>query len=97
MAAYRKGALPFPDGAILAKLGWKHVPSDTFNGVFAPGPGTSVQFMVKDTKKYATTGGWGFGEFVAGKPVSEAKHRACFACHEAHVKDHDFVFTRLAP
>jgi hypothetical protein len=53
--------------------------------------------MVKDSKKYAATGGWGFGKFMNGKPVSEAEHKACFACHEAHVKNHDFVFTRFAP
>jgi len=96
MAAYRQGTLPFPDGAVLAKLGWRHVPSDAFDGVFAPGAATSVQFMVKDSKKYAATGGWGFGEFVGGKPLDEAKHKACFACHDAHAKDHDFVFTRYA-
>jgi hypothetical protein len=97
VAAYRTGTLPFPDGAMLAKLGWKRVPSHEFDGVFAPGAATSLQFMVKDSKKYAATGGWGFGEFIAGKPVDETKHKMCFACHEAHVKDHDFVFTRFAP
>jgi hypothetical protein len=97
MKAYREGTLPFPDGAILAKLAWKHVPSPEFDGAFVPGPATTVQFMVKDSKKYASTGGWGFGKFIDGKPVDEAEHKACFACHEAHVKDHDFVFTRFAP
>lgn len=53
--------------------------------------------MVKDSKKYAATGGWGFGQFVDGKPVDEAQHKTCFACHAALVKGHDFVFTRYAP
>jgi hypothetical protein len=53
--------------------------------------------MIKDSKKYAATGGWGFGRFIGGKPVDEAQHKTCFACHEANVKGHDFVFTRLAP
>ena len=35
----------------------------------------NVQFMVKDSKKYAATGGWGFGDFKAGKPGDEALHR----------------------
>jgi hypothetical protein len=96
MAAYRAGILPFPDGAVLAKLSWKHVPSDEFPADFVPGASTTIQFMVKDSNKYAVTGGWGFGKFVGGKPVGEAEHKACFACHEANVKGHDFVFTRFA-
>jgi Cytochrome P460 len=97
MKAYREGTLPFPDGAMLAKIAWKHVPSAEFAGAFVPGPATTVQIMVKDSKKYASTGGWGFGRFINGKPVDEAQHRTCFACHEANVKGHDFVFTRFAP
>jgi hypothetical protein len=95
--AYGGKMLPFPDGTILAKLAWKRIPAPDFPAAIAPGPATSIQFMVKDAKKYATTGGWGFGKFIGGKPVDEAEHRACFACHEAHVKAHDFVFTRFAP
>ena len=53
--------------------------------------------MVKDSKKYASTGGWGFARFIGGKPADEAAHKTCFPCHEAKVKGHDFVFTRFAP
>jgi hypothetical protein len=53
--------------------------------------------MVKDSKKYAATGGWGFGRFINGKPVDEAQHRICFVCDQANVKAHNFVLTRLAP
>jgi hypothetical protein len=53
--------------------------------------------MVKDSKKYAATGGWGFGRFINGKPVDEAQHRTCYACDQANVKAHNFVLTRLAP
>jgi hypothetical protein len=95
--AYRNETLPFPDGTILAKLAWKRVPSAEFTGAFVPGAASTVQFMVKDSKKYASTGGWGFGRFIGGKPADEAQHRTCFACHQANVKDHDFVFTRFAP
>jgi hypothetical protein len=54
-----------------------------------------MQVMVKDSKKYAATGGWGFGDFKDGKPGDETLHKACFACHEP-VKDRDFVFTHYA-
>jgi len=103
--AYRDGKLPFPEGAIVGRIAWSYVPSEENNKSFgreqsfvAGSPTDAyLQFMVKDSKKYAATGGWGFGKFIDGKPVDEAEHRACFACHEAHVKAHDFVFTRFAP
>ena len=94
--AYREGTLPFPDGTVLAKLAWKHVPSPEFEPASIPGAATTVQFMVKDSKKYAATGGWGFGRFIDGKPADEAQHRTCYACHQARVKNHDLVFTRYA-
>jgi hypothetical protein len=97
MTAYRQGTLPFPDGAILAKLAYKRVPYNELAGAFVPGAATTVQVMVKDSRKYAATGGWGFGRFVNGKPVDEAQHKTCFGCHQANVKDHDLVFTRFAP
>ena len=56
-----------------------------------------LQFMVKDSKKYAATGGWGYSSFDKdGKPTDQASMTKCFPCHEA-VKDRDFVFTRYAP
>ncbi len=97
IAAYEKDAGSFPDGSVLAKLAWKRMPSAEFPGAFVPGAASTVQFMVKDSKRYASTGGWGFGRFVGGKPADEAQHRTCFACHQANVKDHDLVFTRYAP
>lgn len=95
--AYRTGALPFPDGTVLVKLAWKHVQSPDFESASIPGTATTVQVMVKDSKKYAETGGWGFGRFVGGVPVDEAQHQTCFACHDARAKAHDYVFTRYAP
>jgi hypothetical protein len=99
MKAYRDGTVPFPDGSTLVKLTWKREPLDGFDGAFVPGPVTMVQVMVKDAKKYAATGGWGFGRFVDGKAVDEAQHKSCFACHSKTkaVREYDFVFTRLAP
>jgi hypothetical protein len=52
--------------------------------------------MVKDSKKYAATGGWGFADFKNGKPGDEALHKTCFPCHQP-AKDRDYVFTRYAP
>jgi hypothetical protein len=106
--AYRKGALPFPDGSIIAALHWNEASSDRDNQVLASGfpgaglesvfagPAVNVQFMVKDSKKYAASGGWGYGDFTNGKPGDQALHEKCFPCH-VPAKDHDYVFTRYAP
>jgi hypothetical protein len=100
--AYREGKLPFPDGAIIVRIAWSYVASEENNKVFGraqsfvPGPATNVQFMVKDSKKYAATRGWGFAQFKDGKPADAALLKTCFACHEP-VKARDFVFTRYAP
>jgi hypothetical protein len=96
MKAFRKGTLPFPDGSIMAKLAWKRVKSAEFAQTFVPGEPQRIEFMVKGSKKYATTGGWGFARFVNGKAASAEDHKTCFPCHQANVKDHDFVFTRYA-
>ncbi len=103
MQAYRDGKLPFPDGAIIARLAWRYVPSEENNIVFgqpqsfiAGRPVNGVQFMVKDTIKYASTGGWGFAQFNDGKPAEQAALTNCFSCHTP-VGARDFVFTRYAP
>lgn len=95
--AYQASTLPFPDGTVLVKLAWKHVQSPEFEPASIPGAATTVQVMVKDSSKYASTGGWGFGRFINGKPADEAQHQTCFACHQARVQNHDFVFTRWVP
>jgi Cytochrome P460 len=101
--AYRAGKLPFPNGAIIARLAWSYVPSEENNKAFgraqsfvAGSPKNGVQFMIKDSKKYAATGGWGFEQFNDGKPVDEAGLKPCFGCH-VPAKAHDFVFTRYVP
>lgn len=95
--AIERSTFPFPDGTILVKLAYKRKQSEAFELATVPGQPTTVQVMVKDSKRYASTGGWGFGRFVNGVPVNEAQHRTCFACHEARAKGHDYVFTRFAP
>ena len=103
--AYREGKLPFPDGTIIARLAWSYVPSEENNKVFAraqsfvAGSPTNIQFMVKDSKKYAATGGWGFGHFNERdekKPGNAALLKTCFPCHQK-AKDRDLVFTKYAP
>jgi hypothetical protein len=86
--AYREGKLPFPDGAIIARLAWSYDPAEENNKVFgrrqsfvAGSPKNGVQFVVKDSKKYASTGGWGFAQFNDGKPANEALLKTCFPCH----------------
>jgi hypothetical protein len=101
--AARAGTLPYPDGAIIARLAWDYHPLEESKEAFgnaqsfvAVSPKNGVQFMVKDTRKYASTGGWGYIEFDDGKPSSKAMPSACFACHTT-VKSRDFVFNRYAP
>jgi len=100
--AYRDAKLPYPDGTIIAALHYSHVSSEENNKVFGdpqsfvPGPPTNVQFMVKDSKKFASTGGWGFAHFDKdGKPGTEALLKTCFPCHAKASRD--FVFTQYAP
>ncbi|AHI66887.1 cytochrome P460 family protein [Burkholderia thailandensis] len=95
--AIERATLPFPDGAMLVKLAYKRRQSGDFESATVPGAPTTVQVMVKDSRRYASTGGWGFGRFINGVPADEAQHRTCFACHQARVKARDFVFTRFAP
>ncbi|MDF3080543.1 cytochrome P460 family protein [Burkholderia sola] len=97
MRALEKATLPFPDGTILVKLAYKRKQSDEFAPATVPGQATTVQVMVKDSRRYAATGGWGFGRFINGVPADIGQHQTCFACHQARVKNHDYVFTRLAP
>ena len=100
--AYREGRLPFPDGAIIARLAWSYVSSEQNNKVFGraqsfvAGAPINVQFMVKNSVKYATTGGWGFAQFKDGKPADEAILQTCFPCHEPF-KSADLVFTHYSP
>jgi hypothetical protein len=104
--AFKEGTVPFPDGAPIAAIHWTRVSSEDNNKVlagsfpgaqsFVVGSPVNVQFMVKDSKRYAATGGWGFADFTGEKPGDKALHETCFACHTP-AKDNDYVFTRYAP
>jgi Cytochrome P460 len=100
--AYRDKTLPFPDGTIIAALHYSHTPSEENNKVFGqpqsfvPSSPTNIQFMVKDSIKYATTGGWGYAHFDKdGKPGTEATLKTCAPCHAKASRDS--VFTQYAP
>ena len=103
--AYREGRLPFPEGAIVGRIAWSYVSSEENNKVFgreqsfvAGSPtDTYLQFMVKDSKKYAATGGWGYSSFDKdGKPTDEAAMKSCFPCHQK-ITDRDFIFSKYTP
>src|SRR5882672_6277111 len=101
--AYQEGKLPFPDGTIIARLAWSYDPLEESEKAFgrrqsfvAGPPKNGVQFMVKDSRKYASTGGWGFAHFNDGKPADEAFMQSCYPCHKK-IKSRDFVFARYSP
>jgi hypothetical protein len=90
---------------MIARLAWKYIPSEENNKVFgrrqsfvAGPPVNGVQFMVKDSRKYASTGGWGFAQFNGrdDKPAAKAVLQSCFPWHQA-MKARELVFTRYAP
>jgi len=100
--ACREEKLPYPDGTIIARLAWSYVPSEKNNEVlghahsFVAGSPINLQLSVKDSRKYDSTGGWGFAQFKDGKPADEAVHNTCLACHEL-AKARDFVYTDYSP
>ncbi|HSE18114.1 MAG TPA: cytochrome P460 family protein [Pyrinomonadaceae bacterium] len=103
--AYREGKQFFPEGAIVGRIAWAYVASEENNKIFGqdqsfvagPPTDTYLQFMIKDSKKYAATGGWGYSSFDKDlKPTDEATMKKCFPCHQA-IKDRDFIFSRYAP
>jgi hypothetical protein len=109
--AFKEGTLPFPDGSIVIAHHWTKQPSPDNDKVlsmvpmvagldspksFVPGSFINLQIMVKDSKKYAASGGWGFADFKDGKPGDEALTKTCFPCHQP-AKDRDYVYTRYAP
>jgi hypothetical protein len=104
--AYRENIRPFPDGAIIARLAWRYESSPRNDSVFpAPqsfvaGPPTNVQISVKDSRRYAETAGWGYGQFENSLPTKNvAAVQSCFACHAKLEKlepKADYVFTHYS-
>jgi hypothetical protein len=101
--AFREGKRPFPDGAVIVRLAWEYQSSPRNDSVFpAPqsfvaGPPTNVQVSVKDSKLYAASNGWGYGQFEKG--VANPTVALTQSCHACHVKletlqpGADLVFT----
>ena len=108
--AYKQGipgnGKPFPDGARMAKVHWVPKKQEAYPGQpTVPGTQHDVDFMVKDSKRFADSGGWGYAEFEYD-PASEtfrpgnlddlppqANDAKCgFACHTI-VQTRDYVFT----
>ncbi len=94
MKALRSGA--YADGAIIAEEMLEFAVNDKGNG--GEGRRVLTAVMVKDSRRYAETGGWGFGNFDEGSKANtlDAKaQQACYQCHTAR-KDHGYVFTQYA-
>jgi hypothetical protein len=108
--AYNEGVpsngKPFPDGVKMAKIHWNPKKQETYPGQpTVPGTQHDVDFMVKDSNRFADSGGWGWGAFdydaasdtfrpatVADNPPQGHDAKCGFACHTV-VKDRDYVFT----
>ncbi|GFO61912.1 cytochrome P460 [Geomonas silvestris] len=98
LAGLRAGKNPLPDGSVLAKVAWKAVKHPAFPVATEPGEFVQVEFMVKDSRKYAATGGWGFARFVGKELKPYGKDPGfvaeCFGCHTP-VAAKDYLFTSL--
>ncbi|QYE33299.1 cytochrome P460 family protein (plasmid) [Polymorphobacter sp. PAMC 29334] len=101
--AMRSGRRPFPNGAVLVRVAWKLVPSERNNAIFGrpqsfvPGSATNVQVEVKDSRKFRATGGWGYGQFEAGRANGDAALiNTCNGCHLKLPKADDLIFTQYA-
>jgi hypothetical protein len=97
---------PFPDGAKMAKIHWAAKKNETAPGQpVVAGALHDVDFMVKDSKRFSDSGGWGYGAFeydaasdafrpgtVSDQPPQEHDAKCGFACHTV-AKAQDYVFT----
>jgi Cytochrome P460 len=99
-AAQEGQTKPWPEGAILAKLAWKDSSHPLFPAATVPSELQHVEFMIKDSKKYASTQGWGFARWLGmeQKPYGNNADFAqeCSTCH-LQAKENGYVFTRIAP
>jgi hypothetical protein len=108
--AYKEGVpgngKPFPDGAKMAKIHWNPKTQETYPGQpTVPGTQHDVDFMVKDSKRFSDSGGWGWAAFEydatsdtfrpaneADSPPQDHDAKCGFACHTV-VQNRDYVFT----
>jgi hypothetical protein len=98
--AARSGSInPWPDGSVMAKLVWKDASHELWSAATIPGAFVHAEFMIKDAKKYAATGGWGFARWLGmeQKPYGDDANfvQECYSCHTP-MKHNDYVFTHPA-
>ena len=110
--AYKAGVpgngKPFPNGSKMAKIHWYSKKLETFPEAIVPGVQHDVDFMVKDSQRFADSGGWGYAVFdynaksdtftpgtLAGRPPQGNDAKCGYACHTI-VKTKDYVFTQYA-
>ncbi len=90
---------PWPDGSVLAKLVWKDAAHEKWPTATIPGKFVHAEFMIKDTKKFSATGGWGFARWIGLEQQPYGKDanfvQECYNCH-LPVKNNDYVFTEPA-
>src|SRR5262245_2243207 len=100
---------PFPDGARMAKIHWTPKKQETYPGQpTVAGTQKDTDFMVKDSKRFADSGGWGYAAFkydaasstftpvgTDGTPPQGNDAKCGFGCHTV-VKNRDYVFTEYA-
>ena len=107
--AYRAGipgnGKPVPDGAKMAKVHWIPKQNEFFPDATVPGTLLNVDFMAKDSKRFADGGGWGYAVFeydtasetfkpgtAASTPPQRNDAKCGVACH-TRAKARDYVFT----
>src|ERR1700722_2842885 len=96
---------PFPDGAKMAKVHWNPKQLETFPAALVPASQHVVDLMVKDSKRFADSGGWGYAVFeydaasgtfrpgnLTDKPPQANDAKCGFPCHTI-VQTRDYVFT----
>lgn len=99
---------PFPDGAKMAKIHWNPTQMDTFKSATVPDTQHDADFMVKDSKRFADSGGWGWAAFeydaasktfapatTAATPPQDNDAKCGLKCHTI-AKNRDYVFTKWA-
>jgi hypothetical protein len=87
---------PYPDETVFLVDLHEFTISD---GSYVEGPRKATAIMLKDNKKYASTGGWGWQAWAGGdpaKPIVTDATKQCFECHQAR-KDHDYVYSTYIP
>ncbi len=96
--ALAKSEYPFPEGAVLAKIGAKAVHDPGFNSSLVPGPIMRIQVMLKKTNDPNARDGWVYALYTAKYrgALTGDEINACHACH-LMVPDRDMVFSEPFP